>query len=141
MAAYSNQMEQMADQLQALAGQLQQQAGSPQAAAASAVQQWQQMMGSSQMQQMLGMAQRAQLLGLMRMPGGLMPAGAGVLRPGMAFYVDLGDLPLSASQRASVYRLPPRLREPLIQGMAERGPEGYQRLIDAYYRRIGQEME
>ena len=75
------------------------------------------------------------------MPGGLVMHGAGPLRRGEAIYIDLGELPLSASQRAAVYRLPPRLREPLIQGMAERGPEGYQRLIDAYYRRIGKEME
>lgn len=42
---------------------------------------------------------------------------------------------------AALYRLPPRLREPLIQGMQERGPEGYQRLIDAYYRQLSKDAQ
>ena len=148
LSAYSTQAQQMADQLQAVAAQMQQQTNSSmpgsnrQPGAMSPMQQFQQMMGSSQMQQMMGMSQRARLLGSMRlMPGGMMSDRVAPPRRGTAIYLDLSNLPLSASQRASVYRLPPRLREPLIQGMAERGPEGYQHLIDAYYQRIGQEME
>ena len=148
LAAYSTQAQQMADQLQAVAAQMQQQSNSRmpsasrQPGAMSPMQQFQQMMGSSQMQQMMGMSQRARLLGSMRsMSGGMMLNRVAPPRRGTAIYLDLGNLPLSASQRAAVYRLPPRLREPLIQGMAERGPEGYQHLIDAYYQRIGQEME
>jgi len=148
LAAYSTQAQQMADQLQAVATQMQQQTNSrmsspsQQRGMMSPMQQFQQMMGSSQMQQMMGMAQRARLLGSMRlMPGGMMSTRVAPPRRGTAIYLDLGNLPLSASQRASVYRLPPRLREPLIQGMAERGPEGYQHLIDAYYQRIGEDME
>lgn len=39
------------------------------------------------------------------------------------------------------YRLPPRARQSLLQGMREQGPEGYQSLIDAYYRELSREVE
>ena len=32
-------------------------------------------------------------------------------------------------------------REPLIQGMQEKGPEAYQRLIDAYYRQLSKDVK
>jgi hypothetical protein len=51
----------------------------------------------------------------------------------------LSALSNDPQQRAAIYRLPPRLRQPLLQGMQERGPEGYQPLIDAYYRQLTQE--
>ena len=58
---------------------------------------------------------------------------------GYVIGLDLGDLDLSATQRAAVYRLPPQLRDPLIQAMKQDAPEGYQPLIDAYYRQLGTE--
>lgn len=51
----------------------------------------------------------------------------------------LSSMSNDPQQRAAIYRLPPRLRQPLLQGMQERGPEGYQPLIDAYYRQLTQE--
>ncbi|QNN23119.1 DUF4175 domain-containing protein [Planctomycetales bacterium ZRK34] len=51
----------------------------------------------------------------------------------------LSDLVNDPQQRAALHRLPPNLRQPLLQGMQERGPEGYQPLIDAYYRQLTQE--
>ncbi|MBI1367717.1 MAG: hypothetical protein GC162_03595 [Planctomycetes bacterium] len=48
---------------------------------------------------------------------------------------------VDGAKRAALYRLPPRVREPLIQGMNEHGPEGYQPLIDAYYRQLTREAE
>ena len=46
---------------------------------------------------------------------------------------------LTAEQRAAFYRLPPKMRDPLIKGMNQRAPEGYQPLIDAYYRQLGEQ--
>ena len=44
-------------------------------------------------------------------------------------------------ERAQFYQLPPRLREPLLEGMQERGPEGYQPMIDAYFRELSKEIK
>jgi hypothetical protein len=57
---------------------------------------------------------------------------------GFVLEVDLGDVPLGGAQ--AVYRLPPAMRQPLIEGMRERGPEAYQRLIDAYYRELSERV-
>lgn len=48
---------------------------------------------------------------------------------------------LNASERAELYKLPPRIREPLLQGMRDQGPEGYQDLIDAYYRHLSRQAK
>ena len=45
------------------------------------------------------------------------------------------------AQRAQFYQLPPRLRGPLLEGMQERGPEGYQSMIDAYFRELNKEIK
>ncbi len=42
---------------------------------------------------------------------------------------------------AALYRLPPWLRQPLIQGMQEHGPQAYQPLIEAYYRDLSTQLE
>ncbi|MCX5659105.1 MAG: hypothetical protein NTW19_05200, partial [Planctomycetota bacterium] len=55
--------------------------------------------------------------------------------------MDLSGIDLSNQAAAGLYRLPPRLREPLLQAMQERGPEGYQELIDAYYRQLGKDAK
>jgi hypothetical protein len=44
-------------------------------------------------------------------------------------------------ERAELYKLPPRVREPLLEGMQEKGPEGYQPLIDAYFRELSKEIK
>ncbi|HTU24964.1 MAG TPA: hypothetical protein VMF30_06180 [Pirellulales bacterium] len=61
-------------------------------------------------------------------------------RPGQ---IVVGAPPLGTdpSQRARLYQLPPRVREPLLEGMQERGPEGYQPLIDAYFRELSKEIK
>jgi hypothetical protein len=33
------------------------------------------------------------------------------------------------------------VRDPLIQGMQEKGPDAYQRLIDTYYRQLGKDVK
>jgi hypothetical protein len=54
-----------------------------------------------------------------------------------------GEVPLGSDprERAQFYQLPPRLREPLLEGMQERGPEGYQPMIDAYFRELSKEIK
>ena len=59
----------------------------------------------------------------------------GTILPGAA---PMGSDP---RERAKFYQLPPRLREPLLEGMQERGPEGYQPLIDAYFRELSKEIK
>ena len=48
---------------------------------------------------------------------------------------------LDASQRAAIYRLPPRIRDPLLEGMRQRGPAAYQDVIDTYFRQLGKEIQ
>lgn len=48
---------------------------------------------------------------------------------------------LDASQRAAIYRLPPRVRDPLLEGMRQRGPAAYQDVIDTYFRQLGKEIQ
>ena len=47
---------------------------------------------------------------------------------------------LDASQRAAVEALPPRVRDSLLEGMRQRGPEAYRSTIDAYFRALGREL-
>ena len=46
----------------------------------------------------------------------------------------LTDLDLDT--RAVLLKLPPRIREELLQGLREEGPEGYQQFIRNYYQRL-----
>jgi hypothetical protein len=43
---------------------------------------------------------------------------------------------LDAKTRATILQLPPRVREELLQGMKAQGPEGYQKFIQDYFRRL-----
>ena len=47
---------------------------------------------------------------------------------------------LDAKQRAAVYKLPPRIRDPLLEGMRQRGPAAYQNVIDTYFRQLGKDI-
>lgn len=47
---------------------------------------------------------------------------------------------LDASQRAAIYKLPPSVRDPLLEGMRQRGPAAYQGVIDTYFRQLGREI-
>lgn len=62
-------------------------------------------------------------------------------RQGVVFLMDIGAYDAVPVPDATLYRLPPWLRQPLLQGMQERGPEAYQPLIDAYYRQLSEEVE
>ena len=47
---------------------------------------------------------------------------------------------LDAKQRAAIYKLPPRVRDPLLEGMRQRGPAAYQGVIDSYFRQLGRDI-
>ena len=47
---------------------------------------------------------------------------------------------LDAKQRAAIYKLPPRVRDPLLEGMRQRGPAAYQSVIDTYFRQLGRDI-
>jgi hypothetical protein len=47
---------------------------------------------------------------------------------------------LDAKQRAALERLPPRVRDPLLEGMREEGPEAYRGVIETYFRRLGNDV-
>lgn len=48
---------------------------------------------------------------------------------------------LSPQQRAALYRLPPHWREPMLEALHAPGPEGYQPLIDAYFRTLSEQVQ
>jgi hypothetical protein len=47
---------------------------------------------------------------------------------------------LDASRRAAIYKLPPRVRDPLLEGMRQKGPAAYQDVIDTYFRHLGRDI-
>jgi hypothetical protein len=47
---------------------------------------------------------------------------------------------LDASRRAAIYKLPPRVRDPLLEGMRQKGPAAYQDVIDTYFRQLGRDI-
>ena len=48
--------------------------------------------------------------------------------------VDLADL--DPATRAVLLKMQPQLREELLQGMREQGPEGYRKFIQDYFQRL-----
>jgi hypothetical protein len=47
---------------------------------------------------------------------------------------------LQPGERARLFRLPPSVREPLLQGMEEPAPPGYRGLVEAYYRQLSEDL-
>lgn len=153
LTANSNQVAARQGQVSQMMSQLEQ-AMMPMAGANQQVSggQLQQMLGSQGFQQMMAMAGRAAMqsyqAGRMRTwsptgstYSGEARVGFGPARPGMVLNIDLDALGVPAAQGAALYRLPPWLRQPLVEGMQERGPEAYQPLIDAYYRQLSDAVE
>ncbi|MCC6581435.1 MAG: hypothetical protein IT440_13440 [Phycisphaeraceae bacterium] len=111
-------------------------------------QQLQQLLASQPMRMLSSMAgQMAAMNGLpgrtsatVTMQPGVSNGAAGD-QGGQVYTVDLSSLDLTAGQRASLYRLPPQLRVPLVESMKEKGPEAYQPLIDAYYRQLSDKVQ
>jgi len=59
---------------------------------------------------------------------------------GQAVIKDADLRGLDAARRAAIYKLPPRVRDPLLEGMRERGPAAYQEVIDTYFRHLGKDI-
>ncbi|MDA1039490.1 MAG: hypothetical protein O3A37_04270 [Planctomycetota bacterium] len=47
---------------------------------------------------------------------------------------------LDPAMRAAIEKLPPHVREPLLEGMRQQGPEAYRKVIEAYFKRLGKEI-
>jgi predicted nucleic acid-binding Zn-ribbon protein len=66
-----------------------------------------------------------------------MPPLSGSIQSGGNPPVSAADLSkLSPSAREAVMKLPPRVREELLQGLGEQGPEGYGPFIEDYFKRL-----
>ena len=48
---------------------------------------------------------------------------------------------LDPATRSILLKLPPRVREDLLQGMREQGPEGYGPFIEEYFKRLTETKE
>jgi len=144
----SNRMAAAHDDLSRVMGQLDQAMSGPLLSGAlspEATHSLQQTLGSRATSQIMGMLNQA---ALQMAEGAFVPQSLGTAgealrtnpaRPGMVLSVDLGDVP--DDQAPTLYRLPPRLRQPLVEGMQERGPEAYQPLIQAYYRQLSDDVQ
>ena len=58
-------------------------------------------------------------------------------------YAELSEQPTDAelatldpAARSLILKMPPRVREELLQGMREEGPEGYRKFIEDYFKRL-----
>ncbi len=112
----------------------------------SAMEQLQRMLQSPAMQQAMAMAQRmkqgppqgqAQGQQPSPRPPTPSPATTGNMTgspTGKASDSELAKLPPDA--RAILLKLPPRVREELLQGLREQGPEGYGPFIEDYFKRL-----
>ena len=99
---------------------------------------------SPALQQALAMAQRLRQAALAQQSPQQAPArttigpALGNLRPtstsGEIVKVDLADL--DPATRAVLLKMQPQLREELLQGMREQGPEGYRKFIQDYFQRL-----
>jgi hypothetical protein len=109
------------------------------------MQQLQQMLQSSAMQQALAMARRmaqAQQAarGQQPHPPGNQPPPPSQNQSSLngnnppVSAADLSKLPLDT--REAILKLPPRVREELLQGLREQGPEGYGPFIEDYFKRL-----
>jgi hypothetical protein len=99
-----------------------------------------QMMQSPAMQQALAMAQRMRQQGqrgnqpTQRSPYSTTPNLNGNPLNGQGELADLSKLDLPT--RSMILKMQPKLREELLQGMRNEGPEGYQKHIQEYYKRL-----
>jgi hypothetical protein len=102
-----------------------------------------QLMRSAEMQQAMAMLARArqaqagqQARGQQQPMPGQTSTGNMQGAPNVPAAVDAELARLDPSARSLVLKLPPRVREELLQGMREEGPEGYRKFIDDYFKRL-----
>jgi hypothetical protein len=108
----------------------------------SAMQQLMQMLQSPQMRQALAMAARMRQPGQQGQPGQPGQPMAGQGQPNLQG-APPGGTPLEGelakldpATRAVLLKLQPHVREELLQGMREQGPEGYAAFIQDYFKRL-----
>jgi hypothetical protein len=113
-----------------------------------AMQQLAQMLQSPAMQQALAMAGRMRQgsqPGKAPQPGQTPPpTPAGPRDPSSPGNPNGGEAELAKldpAARAALLKLPPRVREELLQGLRERGPEGYGPFIEDYFKRLTEANE
>ena len=99
------------------------------------------LLASEAMQQAMAMAQRmkqganqAQRRPAQPPPGSTMPEGNMEGTPASARKVDEVLGKLDANTRALILNMRPKLREELLQGMRNEGPEGYRQFIQDYFK-------
>jgi hypothetical protein len=135
-------LSQMLRQLQqAMQGNSSQQQGEP-GQSDQAMDLLRQMLQSPQMRQALGMARRMRQGPPQGQQAGPRPPPLpgqtqGNLDGSPATGSATGELAkLDPATRAVILKLPPRVREELLQGMREQGPEGYGPFIEEYFKRL-----
>jgi hypothetical protein len=110
-----------------------------------AMEQLRQMLQSPQMRRAMAMAARMRQARQMGrgQPAGGSAAAQGNLQGGEAPGSREADLSgLDPRARAVILRLPPgRMRDELIQGMSEQGPEAYRAFIEDYFKRLTQDKK
>ena len=103
----------------------------------SAMDQLKQMLRSEALKSAKQMAQRARQGQQDQQRGMQPPTGLGADSPLGSSIGAMGILDeVDPLTRASILQLPPRVREELLQGMKVQGPEGYQKFIQDYFRRL-----
>jgi hypothetical protein len=140
LSSDQNALEQLLQQLQqALNGKGQGSKGND-AEDAAAAQRLSQMMQSPAMQQAMAMAARMRQ-GQNGSPGQQQPNPGQGTNANLNGSVAGGTLDAELSKldpatRTVILKMQPRLREELLQGMREEGPEGYRKFIEDYFRRL-----
>ena len=114
---------------------------------AKAMQDLKDLMNSQKMANAKQMAQRAKQAGkgsqsaqppspTPPMPGEAAKGNLDGKRPGEITEADLSKIDLQT--RAILMQLPPAVREELLQGMKDEGPEGYRRFVADYFKRLSE---
>ena len=55
---------------------------------------------------------------------------------GLRVASEFGENEIDLTSRTLILRMQPRLREELLKGMREEGPEGYRKFIEDYFNRL-----
>lgn len=111
----------------------------PDAGLAQAMQELQSLMQSRQMQQARQMAARAKQAGKGQPQGMPAPSPTGNLTGQTPQGVRQADLSkLDIQTRSVLLKLPPAVREEILQGMRDEGPEGYRRFVADYFRALSE---
>jgi hypothetical protein len=99
-----------------------------------------QLLASSELQSLLEQARRARGTPTTSSTQSRQP-GRGGGAPGRKLFDGALGPGGVEGRRGALYRLPPEMRQSLLEAMEERGPSAYQPLIDAYFRKLTEDGE